>query len=306
MANQIDLDYRPNSYFWAHEMGVQLSSQIKGAQRKTLYDASVAEGEVSDLDEFLQKPSLSTQERDLIGKLHPSFMGGEYLPDKGNDEVEIARITINSTTQDVTSVYASLRENQIHYRVVDEYEGGTLSEENKSLTKTPMTLAEMTDFFLTAWPLLEVLEMNFGETDADPDDIRYFVLDASSSFYAQFGELIYLKVDEWLEEKGFIKNKEIIEELSEEVESLEDQHIKEWLDRSDWPRSTLRDALGLGARAENSQRKKAVFQYAKRYLDKNKAFPAGTHIIDEVVPTLGGDFSGIPSKFNFAVIFPEK
>jgi hypothetical protein len=306
MPNQIDLDYRPHSYFWAKEIGVQLSSQIKGAQRKALYDASVAEAEVSDLDEFLQKPSLSPQERDLIGKLHPSFMGGEYLPDKGSDEVEIARITINSTTQDVTSVYASLRENQIHYRVVDEYEGGTLSEESESLTKTPMTLSELTDFFLSAWPLLEVLEMNFGETDTDPDDIRYFVLDASSSFYAQFGELIYLRVDEWLAEKGFLKNKENIEDSSDEIESIEDQHIKEWLERSDWPRSALRDALGLGARAENSQRKKAVFQYAKRYFDKNKALPTGAHNIDEVVPKLGGDFSGLQNKFNFSVIFPEK
>ena len=317
MSNQIDLDYKPISYFWANEMGLQLSSQIKGAQRKALYDASVAESEVSDFDEFLQKPSLNTQERDLIGKLHPSFMGGEYLPDKNNKEVEIARITLNSTTQDVISVYASLRENQIYYRVVDEYEGGTLSEENESLTETPMTLTEMTDFFLTAWPLLEVLEMNFGETDPDdigydyryidPDDIRYFVLDASSSFYAQFGELIYLKVDEWLAEKGFLKNKEIIEKLSAEIESLEDQHIKEWLDRSDWPRSTLCDILGrehLGTRAENLQRKKAVIQYAKRYFDKNKKLPSGAHIIDEEVATLSGDFSGISSQFNFDVIFP--
>jgi hypothetical protein len=169
-----------------------------------------------------------------------------------------------------------------------------------------MSLAELTDFFLTAWPLLEVLEMNFGETDTDPDEIRCFVLDASSSFYSQFGELIYFKIDEWLEEKGFLKNKEIIEELNREIESLEDHHIKELLDSSEWPRSTLRDALGLGARAENSQRKKAVFQYAKRYLVKNKALPAGTHIINEIVPKLGGDFSGIPNEFNFAVIFPWK
>jgi hypothetical protein len=33
-------------------------------------------------------------------------MGGEYLPDLIPNEVEIARITIASTTQDVTCVYA--------------------------------------------------------------------------------------------------------------------------------------------------------------------------------------------------------
>ena len=31
-------------------------------------------------------------------------MGGEYLPDRRDTEVEIARINIDSTTSDVTSV----------------------------------------------------------------------------------------------------------------------------------------------------------------------------------------------------------
>jgi hypothetical protein len=33
MRNKIDLKYRPHSYFWAKEIGVQLSSQVKGAER---------------------------------------------------------------------------------------------------------------------------------------------------------------------------------------------------------------------------------------------------------------------------------
>jgi len=206
LPNQIDLDYRPNSYFWANELAVKLSSDIKGAERKALYDASVAESEISILDEFIQKSSLNDLERKLLSKVHPNFMGGEYLPDKDSDEVEIARITINSTTQDVTSVFASLRNNQIHYRVVDEYEGETLSEENEVLKDIPMTLGEITDFFLDTWPLFEVLEMNFGITHLYPEDVKYFIRDASSSFYAQFGELIDLKVDEWLAEKGALKN----------------------------------------------------------------------------------------------------
>ena len=69
-----------------------------------------------------------------------------------------------------------------------------------------MTLGEMTNFFLRAWSLSDVLEMNFGdrvrEDDIDLDDVRYFILDASSSFYAQFGQLIYLKVDEWLADQS--------------------------------------------------------------------------------------------------------
>jgi len=308
MGNSIDLDYRPHSYFWANEIGVQLSSQIKGAQRKAIYDASVAEGEISDLDEFLSKPTLTTFERDIIGRIHPSLMGGEYLPDKVKDEVEIARITINSTTQDVTSVYASYKKNQIHYRVVDEYEGETLTDERKLLTKIPMTLGELVNFFLNAWPLMEVLEGNFEEINYDPDEVKSFVLDASSSFYAQFGQLIDQKIDEWLVEKGAFDNKENIEELDDESEDLEDQPIKEWLERSNWPKSTLKGILGLGAAAENSRRRMAVLQYAKKYIDKNKTLPTGTHIIDETVPVISGNFSfsSIPNKFNFSVNFPEK
>jgi para-nitrobenzyl esterase len=34
-----------------------------------------------------------------LGLIHPSFMGGEYLPNRQEAEVEIARINIDSTTQ---------------------------------------------------------------------------------------------------------------------------------------------------------------------------------------------------------------
>ena len=36
--------------------------------------------------------------------IHPSFMGGEYLPDCGEDETEIARIELRSTLADVISI----------------------------------------------------------------------------------------------------------------------------------------------------------------------------------------------------------
>ena len=201
MSNDLDLNYRPSSYFWANQMGVQLSSQIQGAQRKKLYEEFVKNDLIGDIDEILSKPVLTNLERSFIGKIHPSFMGGEYLPEKINREVEIARITINSTTQDVTSVYASLRDGEIYYRVVDEYEGGTLSEHYEYSTKIPMTLQEVTDFFLNAWPLLDVLNSNFEESGFDSYEVKSFVLDASSSFYAQFGLLIDLKIDEWLARK---------------------------------------------------------------------------------------------------------
>lgn len=59
-------------------------------------------------------------------------MGGEYLPTVSTSEVEFARIRINSTTGDVTSVYTSLLGRRMAYRVVDEYQGDTLSDPKRS------------------------------------------------------------------------------------------------------------------------------------------------------------------------------
>ncbi len=64
-------------------------------------------------------------------------MGGEYLPDRRDTEVEIARINIDSTTSDVTSVYAKAGKDRIRYRVVDEYNGDTLSEKRTRNSRRP-------------------------------------------------------------------------------------------------------------------------------------------------------------------------
>ena len=47
-------------------------------------------------------------------------MGGEYLPNRQATEVEIARINIDSTTSDVTSVYAKVGKNRIYYRLASD------------------------------------------------------------------------------------------------------------------------------------------------------------------------------------------
>lgn len=201
MHSSIDLKYRPNSYFWAQNMGVTLSSQIKGAERKALYEALVAQGQAEAANELLLTPVLSQQERLAMGRLHPSFMGGEYLPNTKDQEVEIARITIASTTQDVTSVYARQAGKRIHYRVVDEYGGSTLLGKALRTSQQPLTLGQMTDFFLKAWDLLSVLEFNFEDPHYSADEIKAFVVDASSSFYADFGRLIEERIDRWIDKR---------------------------------------------------------------------------------------------------------
>lgn len=197
-AHGIDLSYRPESYFWAIDSNIKLSSDIKGAERKALYERAIHSGNIALANSLIADPNLSSEERTSIGRMHPNFMGGEYLPDRHDEEVEIARITIASTTQDVTSVYAKRGKNRIYYRVVDEYGGDTLNNSTRTSTK-PLTLNQLTDFFLESWDLLCCLDANFADYGYPRDEVHNFIVDASSNFYAEFGSLVTLRVDNWLD-----------------------------------------------------------------------------------------------------------
>lgn len=199
-SNAIDLAYRPESYFWAKDSNIKLSSDIKGAERKALYERAIQTNNVALASSLIADPDLSSEERTSLGRIHPNFMGGEYLPDREDEEVEIARITIASTTRDVTCVYAKRGKNRIYYRVVDEYNGDTLNQPTRTSSK-PLTLKQLTEFFLKSWDLISCLDVNF-ESDGYPRDaVQNFIVDASSNFYAEFGTLITLKINEWLDTK---------------------------------------------------------------------------------------------------------
>src|SRR4029453_4622764 len=107
-------------------------------------------------------------------------MGGEYLPDLRSEEVEIARITIASVTQDVTSVYARRGRKRIYYRVVDDYVGETLASKRTRTSPQPPQLGEVESFFDQAWSIYDVLEMNFGGNDYDVSRMLSFVTGVES------------------------------------------------------------------------------------------------------------------------------
>jgi hypothetical protein len=95
----------------------------------------------SGLSAFLARQGLSDGDRAKWGAIHPKLMGGEYLPDLKNEEVEIARISLASTTGDQISVRATRSEGAIYYSVVDEYE--TEFALQISHSAAPLTLAEL-------------------------------------------------------------------------------------------------------------------------------------------------------------------
>jgi hypothetical protein len=192
----IDLSFRPASYFWPMGLETHLLSRIKGAERRAIVEGLVKAGRLDEVFDFIAKSALDDDERKALGGIHPRFMGGEYLPNLGQSEVEIARITIQSTLQDVTSDFARRGKRRIYYRVVDEYEGDTLSGKTERTSTKPLTLGELEQFFNGAWSIFDILEMNFGEDGYDPDDIRRFS-SVTSQFYPQIGALYRQRIEAW-------------------------------------------------------------------------------------------------------------
>lgn len=186
----VDLSFRPRSYFWPVGLEVQLLTHIKGSARRAAVQRLIDAGQMDQIPALLSKSELSDEERKSLGRIHPMFMGGEYLPSPESNEIEIARIEIDSTTCDVTSVYASRGTSAIHYRVVDEYDGDTLTGPDERESAEPLTLGELENFFMGAWSLMEVLESNFeGDVEAMLGFFR-----ATSEFYPDLDRLLRQRV----------------------------------------------------------------------------------------------------------------
>jgi hypothetical protein len=126
----------------------------------------------------------------IKGERRRNAIRNAFDADRRDTEVEIARINIDSTTSDVTSVYARPGKDRIYYRVVDEYQGDTLTEKRTRSSKRPLSLGELIEFFLAAWPLREVLEGN----ELDRDGAQAFTR-PSSEFYPQFAAAIRARID---------------------------------------------------------------------------------------------------------------
>jgi hypothetical protein len=133
----IDLGYRPQSYFWPITHDTHVIAAIKGERRRSAIRDAFDADSVTPLDVYAS-PTLPDEDRRALGRLHPSFMGKD----------------------------------RIRYRVVDEYNGDTLSEKRTRSSKRPLSLGELITFFLAAWLLKDVLEMNELDRDGAQDFAR--------------------------------------------------------------------------------------------------------------------------------------
>jgi hypothetical protein len=191
---KLNLNFKPKSYFGPKDLTEHLISEIKSKAVKSRLNQLYRENRYDEVDELL---NTYDEEKMDPGLIHPMFMGGNYLDEKNSNEVEIANIVIKSTTYDVTSVYAQFKNREILYRVVDEYEGETLTGLTHIKSKEPLTLSELLKFFLGAWSLNECLDHNFyGDVINNDKAMNFF--QGNSDFYPEFHlALIELVVSEF-------------------------------------------------------------------------------------------------------------
>ena len=119
----INYDFRPES-FWASASNPleAILRNVKGRNRREMIRDYHAAGKLDEVCGDLLNDSLDVGCQEKLGKIHPSFMGGEYLPNYQPHEVEIARIELQTMTSDVLSLRARGSRRRIKDRLVDEYE----------------------------------------------------------------------------------------------------------------------------------------------------------------------------------------
>jgi hypothetical protein len=134
-------------------------------------------------------------------------MGGEYLPDYRRDEVEIARIELQSTTSDVISVRARPRGKRIEYSVRDEYQVEYTLPQKTS--RQPFSLRDLIRFLDSVehpehdpeWKRFGfVLSFNQTSLDCsgDLEALKNFT-SVDSDFYAELGQHYARVIGDWYE-----------------------------------------------------------------------------------------------------------
>ena len=194
----IDLSFRPRSYFGPVPLETHLLSRVAGQERRDILRRELAAGNF-DLPPELFACLLDEDTRNAIGRIHPAFMGGEYLPPLRKGEVEIARISLESTTADQISVRARRVRERIRYRVVDEYELGYVCHPASS--DAPLSLRQLVALLESASEggsiIFPILAMN--SRDSRSDELATFIT-VSSDFYADLGRYYRALTDAFLEE----------------------------------------------------------------------------------------------------------
>ncbi len=186
----VDLSFRPPSRLFPITAEKLLLSRVKGTQRRESLTAAIEQERLNDLNPFITQTSLSAEDRRARAAIHPSFMGGEYLPDFAEGEIEVARLSLKSVTADVISVRLRRTEDGFVYRIVDEYmdeyPNGLLDEPTTIVVDQPLTMKDFGAFVVQVSKMDHWCDPESHETEEEAQD---FVV-ATSEFYPEFGAYI--------------------------------------------------------------------------------------------------------------------
>lgn len=217
----IDYGYRPSSY-WDDDTPAQaILKNIKGDFRREEIRKALAKGELENIPQEILRDTISENLRKATGRIHPRFMGGEYLPDYREDEVEIARISLASTTNDIISIRARRdRTGVIRYSIADEYNGDFTYVLSRKTSRQPLTLRQLVSFLdkssqneVPGNLITGYNDMNNEWLD-DRDSLRHFTR-ISSEFYPHLSTHCERVFDDWVE-AGRKKDEEEDDDLVEE------------------------------------------------------------------------------------------
>ena len=185
----IDLEFTPESYFQSHDRGALLPSDIQGQARRELARSYAAKG--MDPPKWLVAPELPEALRREWGAIHPSFMGGEYLPPVEEREVEIVRISLASTTGDTISLRARRQGKRIAYRIIDENPTEDGYELEPKTSVAPLSMRRLVNMLdcacIRGGAVLATVVWNLEDHVCNADRMRGFV-SVESDFYPQLGE----------------------------------------------------------------------------------------------------------------------
>ena len=204
----IDLTFRPGSYWSTDSLLDSLQRSISGTIRRQIITDLLEKGEVFPVIQQLLNEQLPADLKSAWGKLHPTFMGGEYLPTRNHGEVEIARLDLQSTTADVISIRARPTRTRIYYSIVDEYESDIRCRPFWS--KQPLILRQLIGLIdhinlNNAEPtagysfIIDLLEHQLRD-DLDPETLRHFVR-VSSENYPQLQSWYEDGISRWIDSK---------------------------------------------------------------------------------------------------------
>jgi hypothetical protein len=207
----IKYDFRPESYWTPARNSLEAALRnVKGRNRREMIRDYHSKGLLPALSDNLLSDTLDDETRRSLDLIHPSFMGGEYLPDYRRDEVEIVRIELESTTSDVISVRARPRGKRIQYAVCDEYQVEYRLPQKTS--SRPLSLRELILFLDSVehpeadpeWKRFGFV-LSFNQTNldcgADLQTLEDFTR-VSSDFYPELAQHYARAINDWYEARA--------------------------------------------------------------------------------------------------------